>query len=349
MNFQRKSTEGWSIGNVLLDFTGGSFSLLQMFLLSYNNGYTKLHAKTWLQVLHTEKPCRSYSLMLHSRRLVINIWRPDQVWTWLLLGSVRHRLHRAALRSVQAQCALHVGEQRRTGSRARSSSGENWLRMFLFETWTRKISSVWSSVSYFSHCHKQEHWQCYFITGNFILCWDIHFGRKKFVIFSIFVGFSLEWKLLCLVQILKLGRIWDVTFVVHRKTGSSNGRILLLFWCAQIPVKSCFSGSGKVEQTPWRRPSVLAPEICAVTVLCERELLRTVSFCAIALHVKFTWYVSQTRSSKSISALCWISSVWTYNKTGTKCLVVFTGNCSVKCFSNQASIEVPNVNLHYSE
>ncbi|KAL3868803.1 hypothetical protein ACJMK2_041562 [Sinanodonta woodiana] len=37
MNFRRKSTEGWSIGNVLLDFTGGSFSILQMFLLSYNN------------------------------------------------------------------------------------------------------------------------------------------------------------------------------------------------------------------------------------------------------------------------------------------------------------------------
>lgn len=38
MNFRRKSTEGWSIGNVLLDFTGGSFSLLQMFMLSYNYG-----------------------------------------------------------------------------------------------------------------------------------------------------------------------------------------------------------------------------------------------------------------------------------------------------------------------
>ncbi|XP_002747882.2 cystinosin isoform X1 [Callithrix jacchus] len=37
MNFHYKSTEGWSIGNVLLDFTGGSFSLLQMFLQSYNN------------------------------------------------------------------------------------------------------------------------------------------------------------------------------------------------------------------------------------------------------------------------------------------------------------------------
>ncbi|KAK3794613.1 hypothetical protein RRG08_003759 [Elysia crispata] len=37
MNFRRKSTQGWSIGNVLLDFTGGSLSLLQMFLLSYNS------------------------------------------------------------------------------------------------------------------------------------------------------------------------------------------------------------------------------------------------------------------------------------------------------------------------
>lgn len=42
MNYKRQSTEGWSIGNVLLDFTGGSFSLLQMFLQSYNNDEWKL-------------------------------------------------------------------------------------------------------------------------------------------------------------------------------------------------------------------------------------------------------------------------------------------------------------------
>ncbi|PIK56018.1 putative cystinosin-like [Apostichopus japonicus] len=36
MNFKRKSTDGWSIGNVLLDFTGGSYSILQMILISYN-------------------------------------------------------------------------------------------------------------------------------------------------------------------------------------------------------------------------------------------------------------------------------------------------------------------------
>lgn len=44
MNFRRKSTVGWSIGNVLLDFTGGALSLLQMFLLSYNSGqYSVFH------------------------------------------------------------------------------------------------------------------------------------------------------------------------------------------------------------------------------------------------------------------------------------------------------------------
>ncbi|MBN3278820.1 CTNS protein, partial [Polyodon spathula] len=37
MNYRRKSTVGWSIGNVLLDFIGGSFSLIQMFLQSFNN------------------------------------------------------------------------------------------------------------------------------------------------------------------------------------------------------------------------------------------------------------------------------------------------------------------------
>ena len=36
MNYKRKSTVGWSIVNILLDFTGGSLSLIQMFLLSYN-------------------------------------------------------------------------------------------------------------------------------------------------------------------------------------------------------------------------------------------------------------------------------------------------------------------------
>lgn len=36
MNYKRKATTGWSIHNILLDFTGGSLSITQMFLLAYN-------------------------------------------------------------------------------------------------------------------------------------------------------------------------------------------------------------------------------------------------------------------------------------------------------------------------
>jgi cystinosin len=36
MNYRRKSTDGWSIGNILLDFTGGLLSVLQMFLMAGN-------------------------------------------------------------------------------------------------------------------------------------------------------------------------------------------------------------------------------------------------------------------------------------------------------------------------
>lgn len=36
MNYRRKCTIGWSIGNVLLDFTGGLLSMLQMILNAFN-------------------------------------------------------------------------------------------------------------------------------------------------------------------------------------------------------------------------------------------------------------------------------------------------------------------------
>lgn len=42
MNYTKQSTEGWSIGNVLLDFTGGNLSILQMLLQSYNNDEWRL-------------------------------------------------------------------------------------------------------------------------------------------------------------------------------------------------------------------------------------------------------------------------------------------------------------------
>ncbi|XP_008536323.1 cystinosin isoform X1 [Equus przewalskii] len=98
MNFHYKSTEGWSIGNVLLDFTGGSFSLLQMFLQSYNNDQWTLifgdptkfglgifsiffdivffiqhfclyRKKPGLQAAHTARPRQDWALSLEPKAL----------------------------------------------------------------------------------------------------------------------------------------------------------------------------------------------------------------------------------------------------------------------------------------
>ena len=38
LNYSRKSTVGWSIANVLLDFTGGMLSVLQIFIDGANTG-----------------------------------------------------------------------------------------------------------------------------------------------------------------------------------------------------------------------------------------------------------------------------------------------------------------------
>ncbi|PIC44208.1 hypothetical protein B9Z55_004655 [Caenorhabditis nigoni] len=44
-NYQRKSTVGWSIGNILLDFTGGSLDILQMVLQAINvNDWSAFYA-----------------------------------------------------------------------------------------------------------------------------------------------------------------------------------------------------------------------------------------------------------------------------------------------------------------
>jgi len=55
MNFSRKSTMGWSIGNVILDFSGGTLSLGQLFVDSINSGswsgFTGDIAKTLLALL----------------------------------------------------------------------------------------------------------------------------------------------------------------------------------------------------------------------------------------------------------------------------------------------------------
>lgn len=38
LNYRRKSTEGWSITNIILDFVGGSFSILQDVIKAIGHG-----------------------------------------------------------------------------------------------------------------------------------------------------------------------------------------------------------------------------------------------------------------------------------------------------------------------
>jgi len=40
LNYSRKSTYGWSIQNIFLDFTGGSLSFVQIFIDWINSGST---------------------------------------------------------------------------------------------------------------------------------------------------------------------------------------------------------------------------------------------------------------------------------------------------------------------
>lgn len=46
-NYQRKSTVGWSIGNIFLDFTGGLLSMFQMSLLAYNYSKFAFFERRW--------------------------------------------------------------------------------------------------------------------------------------------------------------------------------------------------------------------------------------------------------------------------------------------------------------
>lgn len=55
MNYRRKSTTGWSIGNILLDFTGGILSMLQMLLNGYNYGILQIYVRHFQQIFNLKK------------------------------------------------------------------------------------------------------------------------------------------------------------------------------------------------------------------------------------------------------------------------------------------------------
>ena len=69
LNYRRKSTHGWSIGNIILDFTGGILSIGQMFVLAFNESKGKMAFFSG-----------SSLFSLHFRRLGLNFRRSNQVW-----------------------------------------------------------------------------------------------------------------------------------------------------------------------------------------------------------------------------------------------------------------------------
>lgn len=84
MNYRRKSTIGWSIGNILLDFTGGTLSMLQMILNAYNYGnllinffFVKLCLKIFIFYLNI------------FRRLGVNFWFSDEIRHGSILRALR--------------------------------------------------------------------------------------------------------------------------------------------------------------------------------------------------------------------------------------------------------------------
>jgi hypothetical protein len=69
MNYRRKSTLGWSIGNVLLDFSGGLLSIVQMFMIAYNYG-NKTRAKSFSRCLYNANISLKRNLSLKTSELV---------------------------------------------------------------------------------------------------------------------------------------------------------------------------------------------------------------------------------------------------------------------------------------
>ena len=66
-NYKRKSTIGWSICNIMLDFTGGFFSFLQMGLEHHNGVQLKINpVKLILSIM-----CMGYDLIFMIQHYIL--------------------------------------------------------------------------------------------------------------------------------------------------------------------------------------------------------------------------------------------------------------------------------------
>lgn len=121
MNYTKQSTEGWSIGNVLLDFTGGNLSILQMLLQSYNNGNYVLSGvginSADVTFVTTSRPlCVLLTAASLLRRVEADFWRSHKVWPGCALCGVRYPVHDSALLSLHTAATV-----------SNSSRGSRWL------------------------------------------------------------------------------------------------------------------------------------------------------------------------------------------------------------------------------
>lgn len=102
MNYQRQSTIGWSIGNVLLDFIGGWLSMLQMMINAYNFGiflfffiFENAHCSNSFHLK------LSIKFLLFFRWLAIYIWWSNEIWVGPIFCHVWYSIPPTTLRLLQ--------------------------------------------------------------------------------------------------------------------------------------------------------------------------------------------------------------------------------------------------------
>lgn len=142
---QRKSTVGWSIGNVLLDFTGGVLSMLQMILIAWNTddftsflgvcvcvcmcaplttGACAIMFNVHAHVLPNDISSRNVSNQLtRNNSLLPSCRQPHKIRVGNVLGHVRCVLHVPAFRIVPALLTGQGAPTRAAAPAARRQGG----------------------------------------------------------------------------------------------------------------------------------------------------------------------------------------------------------------------------------
>jgi len=101
MNYKRKSTIGWSIGNIFLDFTGGLLSILQMIINAYNYSNKIIFYNKYFV-------CEFINLFLYCRWLGLSVWRSDQIWFGFAVSDFWHTVFPTTLCILQVCSTIDI-------------------------------------------------------------------------------------------------------------------------------------------------------------------------------------------------------------------------------------------------